>query len=423
VLGCVRGERLTVTNISQPSVRVLLVEDSPSDASLFQELLQETEAGRYVVTVLDRLDQALERLRHEPFDVLLLDLSLPDSDGIATFIEARAAAPQVPIVLSTGRDDAELATEAVRHGIQDYLVKGEANGRQIVRAISSAIERKRTERTLQRMAERLHQAQKLESLGAIAAGVAHDFNNLFTVTLANAQVGLAELPPQSPTRQHLQVILDSTLRAAELSQQMLAYTGKQPLALERCDLSQLVRDASRMLEVSLSKRVRLDYGLSEGLPPVRLDATRLRQAIYNLVTNAAEAMGEREGVIRLVTEAIMCDRARLDAAQAERGLPEGLYVVLAVTDTGCGMDAETLEKAFDPFFSTKSIGRGLGLAVVQGIVRAHSGAILVESKPQKGTTIRLLLPPDPVPAQRLDRSAAPALSETTSRSQSDLQPH
>jgi CheY-like chemotaxis protein len=188
---------------------------------------------------------------------------------------------------------------------------------------------------------------------------------------------------------------------------MLAYSGRQPLALEPLSLSGLVKKASRMLEASISRKARLSYRLAKDLPQVLGDVTQMSQAIMNLVLNASEAIGDREGTITLVTRTLQCDRALLDAVQTDRFLPEGLYVCLEVSDTGCGMDRPTAAKAFDPFFSTKFVGRGLGLAVVQGIVRGHKGAIMVESEPGKGTTFCILLPPAQVPSRR-ERPQVPA---------------
>jgi two-component system, cell cycle sensor histidine kinase and response regulator CckA len=380
-------------------VRVLLVEDSASDASLLIETLRETSGDLFQVTIFERLDAALRLLKTNPFDVLLLDLSLPDSAGVETFQTARAGAPHLPIVLLTGVDDEAVGAEAMRQGIQDYLIKGRADGRQIARSIRYAIERKRNEEALRRMQERLRQTQKFESLQVLAGGIAHDFNNLFTVTLGHTELALAELPDSSPARLHLLEILTSTRRAAELSLQMLAYSGKQPLTLRSLDLSATARQATRTLDASLPPNVHLRSQLEEGLPPVLGDAAQLTQALHNLLLNASEAIGQREGTVSLGTRALQFDRAALDSALMDSPLAEGLYVCLEVSDSGCGMDGQTIAKAFDPFFSTKFIGRGLGLAVVQGIVRGHKGTIMVESQPGTGSTFRILLPAARAPSR------------------------
>jgi signal transduction histidine kinase len=386
--------------MSVGKVSVLLVEDSPSDTALLLETLRETAGDLFQVTALERLDEALRRLQTNIFDVLLLDLTLPDSTGVETVRAALASAPHMPIIILTGVDDEALGVEAMRQGIQDYLVKGRADGRQIARAIRYAIERKRGEEALRRMEEHLRQTQKLESLGVLAGGIAHDFNNLLAVSLGHTELALAEVPADSPVQLHLRRILSATQRAAELSRQMLAYSGKQPLTLETLSLSELVRKAGHMLEVSISRNARLSYRLEEDLPLVLGDSAQLSQVMMNLVVNASEAIGEREGAITIATRTLQCGRALLDDFETDRFLREGLYVCLEVSDTGSGMDAQTRAKVFDPFFTTKFVGRGLGLAVVQGIVRGHKGTITVESEPGKGSTFRILLPPDQAPSRR-----------------------
>jgi two-component system cell cycle sensor histidine kinase/response regulator CckA len=392
------------------ALNVLLVEDSASDAELLLETLREAAGDLFRITVLERLHEALRRLKTQPFDVLLLDLSLPDSSGVETFRTASASAPHLPIIVLTGVDDEAVGIEAMRQGIQDYLVKGRADGHQISRAIRYAIERKRSEEALRRMEERLRQIQKRESLGVLAGGIAHDFNNLLTITLGHTEMALAEVPAQSPLRPHLARVLESTKRAAELSRQMLAYSGRQPLALESLNLSALVRKESRVLETAISRNARLNYQLAEDLPPILGDAAQLGQAILNLVLNASEAIGEQPGTITLTTRTRPVSRACLDVIQMDRFLPEGPYVCLDVADTGCGIDDPNLAKVFDPFFTTKFVGRGLGLAVVQGVVRGHKGAIGVESAPGKGATFRILLPPAPVPP-RMERRQGPASAQ------------
>lgn len=380
-------------------VKVMLVEENPAEARQLQVRLEETVENRFAFVHTNRLGDALERLEREPFDVILLDLNLPDSTGPVTFMRARAAAPELPIILLTGVDDEAVGSEAVREGVQDYLIKGQADGRQIARAIRYAIERKRAEEAERQMKERVRQTQKLESLGALAEGIAHDFNNLFTVALGHAELALMELPAASPAATHVGQILKATQRAAELSRQMLAYSGKARLVLEPVNLSRLIQDTNRMLEISVSKKIRLRYQLAEGLPAVLADPTQLRQAAMNLVLNAAEAIGDREGAITVTTLARPCDRAYLDTVGSDQRLAEGLYVGLEVADSGCGMDPATLARVFDPFFTTKFVGRGLGLAVVQGIVRSHRGAITVQSEPGRGTTFRILLPAAEAPAR------------------------
>jgi two-component system cell cycle sensor histidine kinase/response regulator CckA len=242
------------------------------------------------------------------------------------------------------------------------------------------------------METQLRQVQKLESLGLLAGGVAHDFNNLLTGILGNASLALSRMLAGSPGQRELGQIEKASRRAAELCQQLLAYSGKGRFVVQPVDLSALVRETTRLLEVSIAKHITMTYACRAGLPAVEGDVTQLRQVIMNVVINAAEAVGEATGTVSLVTGTIDCDAAYLAETYLNQHLRPGRYVFLEVSDTGCGMDAETQAQMFDPFFTTKVTGRGLGMAAVLGIVRGHGGAIKIYSEPGRGTTAKVLLP-------------------------------
>jgi PAS domain S-box-containing protein len=253
-------------------------------------------------------------------------------------------------------------------------------------------ERKRAEDDRRRLETQMQQSQKSESLGVLAGGVAHDFNNLLQAILSNADVALASLPSESPARQSLHRIEVAAQRAAELTNLMLAYAGKGKFRIEPLDLSQLTLEMVQLLGSSISKKADLQARCASPLPAVEGDASQLRQVVMNLITNASEALGERGGVIRVTTGLIHTAAENLEAATPIRNLPEGDYVFLEVADNGCGLAADVRDRIFEPFFSTKSPGRGLGLAAVSGIIQSHRGGILLESEPDAGTTIRVLLP-------------------------------
>jgi PAS domain S-box-containing protein len=243
-----------------------------------------------------------------------------------------------------------------------------------------------------RAEEQMRNAQKLESLGVLAGGIAHDFNNLLVGVLGNAGLALLELPDDSPARQAIRDIEISAQRAAELTRQMLAYSGRGTFRVEPVDVSTLVEEMSQLLRRVISKQAQLSLHLDRALPAVVGDATQLRQVVMNLITNASDALDERQGTIRLETGVVQADRQMLASTYLDEELPEGEYVCIEVSDTGVGMDAATAARLFDPFFTTKFTGRGLGLAAVLGIVRGHRGAISLQSAPGKGTTFRVLLP-------------------------------
>ena len=251
------------------------------------------------------------------------------------------------------------------------------------------------------------QAQKLESLGVLAGGIAHDFNNLLTSILGSADLAAAELSPYSPARRYIEDIERASRRAADLCRQMLAYSGKGRFVIQALNVNDLVKEMAHLLSVSISKKVVIRYDFAENLPSVRADATQLRQVVMNLITNASEAIGDRSGLIALASGIMNCDAAYLQAAVGDVSPREpGQYVYLEVRDTGHGMDKETAARIFDPFFSTKFAGRGLGLAAVLGIVRGHKGALRVDSVRGKGTTFRVLLPAHDIPSESLEEVSA-----------------
>jgi len=253
-------------------------------------------------------------------------------------------------------------------------------------------ERKQREEKQQKLEVQLRHTQKLESLGVLAGGIAHDFNNLLTGILGNAGLALMKLPPASPGRRFLEEIETASERAAELCSQMLAYSGKGRFIVEAISLNEIVQEMIHLLKVSISKKATLKFNLADNLPAIEVDITQIRQVIMNLVTNASEAIDDKNGLISISTGSMECDRAYLSKTYLEEQFQEGVYVYLEVSDSGCGMDKETVGKIFDPFFSTKFTGRGLGLAAVLGIVRGHKGAMKVYSEVGKGTTFKILLP-------------------------------
>jgi two-component system cell cycle sensor histidine kinase/response regulator CckA len=239
---------------------------------------------------------------------------------------------------------------------------------------------------------KLQETQKLESLGLLAGGIAHDFNNLLTSVIGNASLAALEVDSQSSTSVCLEQIQLAATRAAELCQQMLAYSGRGRFVVRQVDLNQLITETTSLIHASISKTSSLGLNLAPMLPPVLADEAQMRQIIMNLVINASEALSERSGAIRVSTGVMFVNKGWLYRAHLAPDLPEGDYVFLEVADTGCGMNPEVRNRIFDPFFTTKFTGRGLGLAAVLGIVRGHGGALRVESALDQGTTIRVVFP-------------------------------
>lgn len=321
---------------------------------------------------------------------------------------------RVPAIMQELRKQGHIRWEGVHITKQGQKIPVEIvnrlftlRGRQLVLSTARDItERKRAEEERHKLEEKILQTQKMESLGVLAGGIAHDFNNLLTSIVGYADLAMHDLSPLSPARETVSLLMASARRATDLTKQMLAYSGKGKFVIEVVQLSAVVEEMTHLLEVSISKKCVLKYHFAHELPPVEVDVTQLRQVIMNLIINASEAIGDRSGVIAITTGAMECDDRYLAESYLDEDLPAGFYVYLEVSDTGCGMDAQTRARIFDPFFSTKFTGRGLGLAAVLGIIRGHKGAIKVYSEVGKGTTFKVLLPAANAPVKPADTSPA-----------------
>ncbi|MCU0495065.1 MAG: CBS domain-containing protein, partial [Chloroflexaceae bacterium] len=264
------------------------------------------------------------------------------------------------------------------------------------------LERQRAEEQTRAVERKLMESQKLESLGLLAGGIAHDFNNMLTSMLGHAELAQTEPGLSSAASGHLQALVRGIKQAADLTHQLLVFAGKSRQRLEAVQLNSVISEISELLRVSLPRRSRVLQQLASNLPPTQADPGQLHQIVLNLMTNAAEAIGDEGGTITLTTSVEWLDRPRLQQLLFGADLPAGNYVCLSVADTGCGMDEATLARIFDPFFTTKFTGRGLGLAAIHGIVRGHHGAMDVVSAPGQGTTFRVWFPavlatPQPAP--------------------------
>lgn len=239
--------------------------------------------------------------------------------------------------------------------------------------------------------EHLLQSAKLESLGVLAGGIAHDFNNILTGILGNASLVLESMAGDDPGRPLLSEVVTAGERAADLTRQMLAFAGKGQFVIEPVDLSRAIHEISELLAATLRKPAKLRLELAPHLPPVHADARQMQQLIFNLVLNAGEAIGGEPGTVTIETG--VRDLPRGAPAEPPFGsLAPGRYVYAAVQDTGPGMDPAIRARIFDPFFSTKFTGRGLGLAAALGIARAHQGVIRVVTEPGHGSRFELLVP-------------------------------
>ncbi len=360
------------------------------------DLIAEVDAEGRVVFVSPSFEQVLgyrpeEIIGTTPFSLMLHP---DDVEGLAeaflTRIKATHRPRQQRCFRVRHRDGTWRWLQG--HGTNFETLDGKVHIVAVMRDVTDML-RAAEERS--KLEEWMQQSQKLESLGIMAAGVAHDFNNLLTPILGDASLALMDLPAGSPVRERLERIQRAANHAASLTKQLLDYAGIGSLDTEPIDLAKLVREMGELLQSSVPKRTRLEYDLLPDLPVARADPRLVSQVFLNLLTNASEAVESRSGSAgRIVVRvgSVEADRGRLSKLILGDELPEGRYVHFEVQDDGCGMDAETRARIFDPFYTTKFTGRGLGLAAVLGIVRKHRGAIEIESEPGRGTRVRVLWP-------------------------------
>jgi PAS domain S-box-containing protein len=519
-------------NAREEIISLLIIEDNPGDARLIREMLSDTGTA-FDVTTVERLGDALVLLHQRSFDTLLLDLNLPDSQGLETLNKVFARVPETPIIVLTGIDDETIGVRAISEGGQDYLVKGRFDPALLVRAIQYACERKKTEKALQaserrykslfdttmdgiyqsdaearmvminragaemlghrspdemigknvaqywedpaereafvaelkrgksvraypirgknvrgetvyletsshvledekgrflgiegilrnvtehrRLEEQYRQAQKMEAIGQLAGGVAHDFNNILSAIIGYAHLTLMKMGEDDPLRHNIEQILASSQRATVLTQSLLAFSRKQMINPVLLDLNDLLRRFEKFLLRLIREDIEFKTLFTGVKLPVMADGGQLEQAIMNLVTNARDAM-PRGGCLTIETRRVTLGE---DFFTAQDSGVAGRYAMISLTDTGVGMDENTKRHIYEPFFTTKEQGKGtgLGLSMVYGIVKKHDGYINVYSEPDRGTSFKIYLPLVHENAgwdEKAEPEAAPALegSET-----------
>ncbi len=311
-------------------------------------------------------------------------------------------AAELPIqrAASTGQEIRDFEEEVVFDSGEHLFLLGyasplwspEKSVRGAVGAFVDITARKTAEDERRFLEAKLQENQRLESVGMLAGGIAHDFNNLLTSILGNASLTRLQLPEKSPLLENVEKIESESMRAADLCKQMLAYAGKGQFELRQLDVNQLIQNATELLKSTIAKNAELRLNLQSPLPSVEGDPNQLKQIVLNLVMNGSDALEGRGGQITITTGQISVSSEDDHNSALAEPLEAGAYVFLEVCDNGCGMTPETVARIFEPFYSTKFIGRGLGLAAVQGIVRSHKGGLRLQSEPGHGTTLTVLLP-------------------------------
>jgi two-component system cell cycle sensor histidine kinase/response regulator CckA len=363
-------------------LRVLLVEDDPAFVEFLSTSLDPVATG-LELTVAPRLRKAVSALASAPFDAILLDLNLPDSEGLLTLRQIASVAPHMPIVVFTGIDDARQAEEALRLGAEDWLTKGAPDAELVVRAVRYAVERKR-------LANRLVRLQKLDAVGRLAGSVAHEFNNVLTTIIGNA--AFAESATDGEARANaLREIQHAATRGALLTRQLLGVSRPQISSPPDADVQTVVATVESLFQAVLPRRIELRVAPMARLR-VALASEQLEQILLNLILNARDAMTD-PGTISITARRSGIGLHERQGSLERRSPRDPSWVRIEIHDTGRGIPTEMLARIFEPFFTTKGAsGSGLGLAISKELIEHVGGQIYAESSPGEGATFIVDLP-------------------------------
>jgi two-component system cell cycle sensor histidine kinase/response regulator CckA len=371
-------------------IRILHVEDNPVDVELIRQNLRRGGIDVDVV-VVEGTRECEDRLQREKFDLVISDYNLPRGNGLEVLAAVRKMNATIPFILVSGSLGEETAIEALKQGATDYVLKDRLS--RITVAVRRALEETRERARAQGLEAQLVQSQKMEAIGRLAGGVAHDFNNMLTVINGYSELILARMDPGDESRRDLEEIFNAGKRAAGLTRQLLAFSRRQILQPATLDLNSILQGLERMLSRLIGEDLQLQLRLSPFLHPVNADAGQIEQVVVNLVVNARDAM-PRGGKITLETLNADLDEAFVAAHSPLRAGP---YALLLVTDTGTGMTPEVKAHLFEPFFTTKEQGKGtgLGLAIVSRIVDNLHGTVWVAPAREGGAAFHMLFPAAP----------------------------
>ncbi len=359
-------------------MKVLLIEDNSGDAGLIREMIAEVPKEDIEMTRVSKLSEGLEYVVNNKIDVVLLDLSLPDSFGLDTFIGLYREISHIPIIVLSGISDEKIAIKAVQKGAQDYLLKGHINSSLLVRAMHYAIERKRVEEERENIVKQLSQAEKLASLGKLAGGVAHEINNPLTSILSTAELVLEDIPQDNNSlRNDIEQIIEESKRIRDTIKSFLGFAKNRDFDYKKNDINKLVESSLTVVGRGNLARVDVAKNYDPSIGEISVSRFHIEEMFVNIILNALHSM---EGDGRLII-----------TTNEEKG-----SVVVGFKDTGSGIEKEDLEKIFEPFFTTKDKkGTGLGLSTCSMIAARHGGKIIVDSKgPKNGAEFKVYLPID-----------------------------
>lgn len=416
----------------QSSLRVLIVEDVPSDVELVLREMQKLDF-EIVHKVVDSRDPYIETVEEFEPDIILSDYSMPSFDGMAALKILQEKKPGIPFIIVTGTQNEEVAVECMKAGAADYMIK--ENLRRLGPAVMAALEkyrlksekeraeeamrksrdeledlvrertaeleernrklgeeiavRKRAEEEKKKTESQLAQAQRIESLGRFAGGIAHDLNNILYPIIINSEILLDESPPGTNQHELLEQTLSAAYRQRDLVKQILSFSRQRDQKLNETKVVPLLKDTLNFIRSTLPRTIEIRQHIVAGRDTIMGDPTQIQQVIMNLCRNAADALESEKGTIE-----VSLVNTRLDSRTTHPEIKPGEYLELKVCDTGHGMSSEVMSRIFEPFYTTKRVGKGsgMGLSVVHGILKNHDGAIMVESEPGRGSLFTVYLP-------------------------------
>lgn len=372
-------------------LNVLLIDDSEDDRQAFERLIRKSRFEWNVKNAVT-ISAGLEALKKQKFDCVFLDYYLPDGDAFSLLDQDRNATliNGTPFILLTAVENEKISIESVRRGAQDYLVKEQITPYVLDRSVQYAIERHKLQAEHKKLQDNLRQVQQIEAIGRFAGGIAHDMNNILSIISGYSQWLLSQ-PNQKKEKEEekaITEIVNATKRAHVLIKNLLAFSQSQILTPEVLDLNKLTRDSTQILEPIIRADTEIIIKTETSPCMVELEPSQIKKVFLNLALNAQDAMPQG-GRLTISTQSVDWDKKLSDESPE---IPPGNYVLLSIADTGTGMDKATTEHVFEPFFTTKTLGMGLGLSMVYGIIQQSDGYIWVNSSPNKGTEFCILFP-------------------------------
>jgi signal transduction histidine kinase len=383
-------------------LHILHLEDDPNDAALVQATL-EGDGITCATTCVSSRDDFVAALEQGGIDLILSDFTLPAFDGLSALKIAHAGRPDLPVIMVSGTLGEERAVDSLKNGATDYVLKERLT--RLAPAVRRAMLEVETRAENKRLEGQFIGAQKMEVIGQLAAGVAHDFNNILAVIMGNNGLIVSELGPDSPLREYTEEIRQASERAAGLTQQLLIFGRKQTAQPVVLDLDDVVKDLDKMLRRLIGENIEMTIVPGKHTGRIKADSGHVGQVLMNLVVNARDAMPSG-GRLTIATNQVTLDE---NYTSTHPGAMPGDYVMLSVSDTGIGLTEAVKARLFQAFFTTKPLGKGTGLGLVtcQTIVQQSGGHIGVYSEVGRGTTFKVYFPRVELP---LDAAARPIQS-------------